>query len=180
MKQYLFFLLATLLSISCNTRQDNLQIEISKTTKLPPEGTGQVPSDNPVMMMTYSRSNYTWRDLDAYYRGNMQQESEKHYFKNLKNLAFSNLVNVFNLPDQAPAEVVAYYVEEQAAMPYTPFVAEFVKCLNKLDGYWPKGKIRQFAQDRYEKTKTYYLNNEIWKTKWENEKSGYEALLNVK
>ena len=166
--------------MSCSNRQDNLQIEIPHAAKLPPEGAGQIPSDNPVMMMTYNSANYTWRDMDAYYRNVMPQENEKHYFKNLKNMAFANLVNVFKLPEQAPAEVVAYYVEEQAAMPYTPFVSEFTKCLDKLDGYWSKDKIRKIAQDRYEKTKSYYLNNKVWKTKWENEKSKYDALLSAK
>lgn len=167
------------LLIACNSQQDSIKLEIPKNMQVK-SGAGQIPSDNPVTMMVINSKNYTWEDVDAYYKGAMQQEKEQPYFKNLKNLAFTMLVNVFHLTEQAPNEVVAYYVEEQAAMPYTPFVAEFVKCLDKLDGYWSDEKIQKFAQDRYDKTKSYYLNNEIWKSKWENEKGKYDALLSIK
>ncbi|GAB4500430.1 MAG: hypothetical protein OHK0019_38740 [Saprospiraceae bacterium] len=179
MKHIVPLLFGMSLLISCNSQQDSVQLEIPKNMQAK-VGAGQVPSDNPVTMMVINQKNYTWEDVDAYYKGAMQQEKDQPYFKNLKNLAFTMLVNVFHLTEQAPNEVIAYYVEEQAAMPYTPFVAEFVKCLDKLDGYWSEEKIQKFAQDRYEKTKSYYLNNEIWKSKWENEKGQYDALLSVK
>lgn len=154
-------------------------MEVPQSASVTPK-TGHIPSDNPVTMMIHDNTNYTWKDVDAYYKGAMQQEKEQPYFKNLRNLAFHALVAVFKMPEYAPVEIIAFYVEEQAAMPYTPFVDEFVKCLDKLDGHWSKEKIQGFAQERYEKTKSYYLKNEIWKSKWENEKGKYDALLSVK
>lgn len=173
----LLFTMATMLSCT-NPQDNNLQLEIPASKQLV-QGTSQIPADNPVSAMALDNTRYTWADLDNYYRTTLPSEKDKAYYKNLKNMAFSMLVNVFDLPEKAPKEVVAFYVEEQAQMPYTPFVNEFVICLIQLQGYWPEEKIQRCALDRYEKTKAYYLKNEIWRAKWTDEQTKYTPLLAV-
>ncbi len=179
MKKIFFLFLTIALFNACENAQ-NATIEAGiPLDKVAPTDTnkGQIPADHPIMNMCIERENYTWRDIDRYYRTEMQQDKDKSYFKNVKNVAFNVLVTVFSLTEQAPPEVIAYYVEEQAAIDNTPFANEFVTCLKALKGYWPEAKITAVAQQRYEKTQAFYANSSIWQPRWEAHKSRFAVLL---
>jgi len=178
MKNYIYFLLiVSSLSACSNGNKDKIQVDIANA-QAPTVGAGKIPADDPVTLMAMNYTNYSWKDVDAYYRGDMMKETNKPHFNNIKNNAFCMLVSKFNLPEQAPKEVIAYYVEEQSAMKYTPCSTEFMACLEKLRGYWPEDKIQNTAKNRYEKTKEYYLTGN-WKDYWEQEKSQFEVLLSM-
>ncbi len=179
MKKVLLFFVSVIMLGACENMQDTkiqAEIPINKANQ-PDSNKGQIPSDNPATMMAIENEKYTWKDLDQYYRTDMQKEKDQGYFKNLKNSTFGHLVNIFKIAEQAPDNVIAYYVEEQSAMPYTPYSNEFVTCLKALKGYWTDAKINEMAKQRYENTQYYYANNSIWKSKWAVEKSKYEILL---
>jgi hypothetical protein len=153
----------------------NINLALSQSNEL--IGYGGIPREHSIIVMTLENNSHTWKDLDQYYRNTLLvKEQQTDYFKNAKNVAFSILVNVFKIHETAPVEVVEYYVEEQTAMPYTPFSKEYVLCLEKLRETWGSPKVIQYAQKQYQNTELYYEQNSLWRDKWNQEKSRYQPL----
>lgn len=176
MKLFLFCF-SVLLFIACsNPKTEPVAADIP-TPNQPRQDMGVIPSDAQIYTFARFKDGHTWQEVDNYYRYVvLTNEKDKDYFNGLKNLTFSVLVSIYNLPEHAPQETLAYYVEEQLAMRYTPFAKEYAQCLEKLKGYWPAEKITAAASARYEKTKQYYLMSS-WADKWEAEKEKYAPLL---
>lgn len=178
MKNSLLLLSLAWLLPACHAKQEsNIRIFDVPIENRTSDFKGKIPTDHPVMLMTMEKSKYSWADLDRYYRDELPREKEKDYYANVKNTAFSVLVGVHGLAEKAPKEVIAFYVEEQSAMPYTHAVEEYVTCLDALRGYWPDDKIRQYAIGRYEKTQSYYQNSTVLQGEWEKKRMQYAPLL---
>jgi hypothetical protein len=175
----LFALSLAMFAQACANKQaDAPQLEIAKSAGSDDENfKGKILSDHPVMMMALHAEKYSWEDLDAYYRAELPKEASSPTYQNLRNMAFTALVSTYDLPSKAPQSVVAFYVDEQSAIAYSPAVKEYLRCLDALVGYWPTEKIKQSALDRFEKTKRYYQENALWQKDWEAKKSKYEPLL---
>ncbi len=176
MKHLILFISVFFFTACSDRKSEPVAADISIQNR-PGQEAGVIPSDAQIYNFARFKDRYSWQDVDNYYRYEvLQNEKDKNYFNGLKNLTFSVLVTVYNLPEQAPQATLAYYVDEQTAMRYTPFAKEYAQCLEMLRGYWPDQKIRQAASGRYEKTRQYYLTT-AWAEKWETEKEKYAPLL---
>jgi hypothetical protein len=163
---------------SCTSKQDDaLKLDVP-ANKVVDNQKGTIPASHAVFQIGMDESK-TWVDMDQYYKNELPKEKAYSYYNNVKNAAFSMLVNNYQLTQNAPKEVIAFYIEEQANMPLTSFSKEFMLCLQQMKGIWPMEKIKQYAADRYEKNKQYYLNDQVLKDKWESVKSKHEPLLSM-
>jgi len=103
-----------------------------------------------------NKKDHTWIDLDSFYQNVVLSKAEESYFSNLKKVTIWHLVNQFGLPEKAGVEKIAYYTNEQLNLNLVdPDV--FIKCLEKLKGYWTNELIRNAALQKYDDAKVFSI-----------------------
>jgi len=99
---------------------------------------------------------HTWTDLDSFYQNVVLNKAQESYFENLKKITIWHLVNQFGMPEKAGVEKIAYYTNEQLSLNRVD-VDVFIKCLEKLKGYWTNEQIRNAALQKYEDVKKHII-----------------------
>lgn len=115
---------------------------------------GVVPMDIGLNKIIFHPEKYTWIDLDTFYQNVVLNKAQEHYFTNLKKMAIWFLVNKFGLLEKADAVKIAYYTNEQLNLNLVD-VDVFIKCLEKLKGYWANELLRNAALQKYDDAKVF-------------------------
>ncbi len=109
---------------------------------------GAVPSDIGFDEIAIDSEHHTWKDLDKYYKEViLVQHLDKDYTSNLKNRAFFHLIEGYKMNEKADLETVAFYINEQANMPFLAHPKTLSLCLVRMKGHWDESRIAQLAEN---------------------------------
>lgn len=116
----------------------------------PAQASNIVPMDHPVFDILYNPDNYTWTDLDKFYREKITAEENMPYFNTLKLLTIGYLVDKYKLAEAADKKTQEYYLTEWSK---TDFIdPQYVSPLLKnMEGYWPAGKVQEWAVSEHDR-----------------------------
>jgi hypothetical protein len=81
----------------------------------------------------YSPEKHTWQDVDAWYRNALPNHADEDYYRNLKQILFYYLIDVFQMDTEADWKTISYYVQEQIDHGILANPSLFVRCLDQLD-----------------------------------------------
>ncbi len=113
---------------------------------------GVVPLDHEVYDFLYKKEEYSWKELDRFYRDViLRREADKDYFLSLRMMAIEFLVNHYPFLAEADAETIEFYTDEQRQFKYV-LPATFLKCLQALEGKRPDDTLKALAREMHEKS----------------------------
>lgn len=116
-----------------------------------------IPATHPV----YSMANYSLGEADSFYRNEIVKEGNTTYGTDVKNTAFSMLIDK-GLADNGTEEQKKYYVNEQLKLDNNlPSVKQFYALLLSCRSFMPKEELTKNAAAFYDKNKA-----AINKIKW--------------
>ncbi|MEL6675699.1 MAG: hypothetical protein AAFR61_26060 [Bacteroidota bacterium] len=143
MKYLSFLLILFLVSQSCKPNQTTqIQDEIP-------------PADLPFFKVALKPSQYTWQDMDQWYKEELPKHKGKAYYDNLQAQFFSYLMHAHKFLEKADQASIAFYVAEIQDRPYLldyPLVLAYVEA---LEGYWSVEKRATVLQQEYDKNLQY-------------------------
>lgn len=151
MKLKIFYLLTITATLILSCQKNTQETPANTMAKAVPASSiaqGVIPSDIGLNQIALNPGQYTWKDLDNFYRTVVLKHSAETYFVSLQKATIGHLVNQFNLLENADLNTIEFYVNEQITFDLVdPEV--FIKSLERMKGNWPNEKIKDIAQKKY-------------------------------
>ncbi|GAB4493757.1 MAG: hypothetical protein OHK0019_18390 [Saprospiraceae bacterium] len=123
-----------------------------ESAKLAP---GVIPGDIKLHDYAFSPKNYTWKDVDTYYRNEvLVKHKDDSYYDNLRKSTIFVLVNQFDVLQNADLNSIEFYANELMTT-NLPDPDVFLKVMKRLQGHWPDKKIQEYALHRYADTQEF-------------------------
>lgn len=112
---------------------------------------GVIPSTAKINEYVLNSQDYTWKDIDTYYRNEvLVQRRQESYWNNLRVTTIGFLVNQFDFLKQADIKAVEFYANELQLVDL-PDPEVVVKVLTRLQGHWTNAQITTLAQQVYDR-----------------------------
>ncbi len=112
---------------------------------------GVIPADVKMHDYVFNPQNYSWKEVDAYYRNEVLVKNRNDsYFNNLRKTTIGILVNQFDFLEKADLKEIEFYANELQAVDL-PDPNVFIKVMNRLKDQWPSTQIAAAYQSLYNK-----------------------------
>jgi hypothetical protein len=152
MKKIVFFPLLALFSFFTACKKEN--VPFNRPQPLPPvtdltKSDGTIPTNHPINDFWMNRDSHTLAEFDAYYRDFFAKTAIHPQLKeNMKHASISMMVKMYDLPEKASPETLAFYINEFITFK-EPEPKILLTMLQKAEGVWGVSKSKDLAIQTY-------------------------------
>jgi hypothetical protein len=152
MKKIVFFPLLALFSFFTACKKEN--VPFNRPQPLPPvtdltKSDGTIPTNHPINDFWMNRDSHTLAEFDAYYRDFFAKTAIHPVLKeNMKQSAISTMIQLYDLLEKAPPEMLAFYTNELLTIDI-PNPKMALEMLQKAESVWGASKSKDLAIQTY-------------------------------